>query len=100
MKTIFQSALARSVMLTDDNGTRSVRAFFAPVRITAPETPQITAAGTVDGRRWRVILPPLALDGTVTLTDGDTVYLLLRRETIGNGDHIEALACRQEGTVC
>ena len=96
MRDIFQSAFARTVTVTDADGTRQVRAFLEPESIKSPETPEITAAGVVDGRRWRVILPPMTLHGPVTLTDGSGVYRLLRHERIGSGHHVEAVACREE----
>ena len=101
MKDIFESALARDVTVTDDVGNHVTRAFLEPMSADKPETPTVTAAGIADGRRWRVILPPLELSGSATLTDADgTVYALLRRESIGNGHHIEAVARREEAAVC
>ena len=101
MKNIFDSSFAHALTVTDDSGSTAARAFIEPRSIDLPETPAITAAGIADGRRWRVILPPLALSGEVTLTDEDgNEYRLLRWESIGNGHHIEALACREEAAAC
>ena len=100
MKNIFDSSLACAVTVTDESGSTTAKAFIEPARIETPETPEITAAGIVDGRRWRVILPPMLLAGAVTVTDGDgEVYRLLRRELIGNGHHIEAVARREEAAT-
>ena len=101
MKNIFDSSLARAVTVTDETGSTAEKAFIEPVRIETPEAPEITAAGIADGRRWRVILPPLELTGAVTLTDADgAAYRLLRWEHIGNGHHIEAVACAEEAETC
>ena len=87
--------------VTDESGSHVTRAFLEPLSADTPEVPSVTAAGIADGRRWRVILPPLELSGSATLTDADgTVYVLLRRESIGNGHHIEAVARREEAAVC
>ena len=86
--------------MTDDTGSHSAKAFLEPLHTGTPEAPEITAAGIADGRRWRVILPPMDLAGAVTVTDGDgEVYRLLRRETIGGGHHIEAVARREEAAT-
>ena len=101
MKSIFDSAFAHAATLTDDSGSTAVRAFIEPKSAEVPEVPAITAAGIADGRRWRIILPPLALNGEATLTDEDgNEYRLLRWESVGNGHHIEALACREEAAAC
>ena len=86
--------------MTDDAGSYTAKVFIEPLHAETPEAPEITAAGLVDGRRWRVILPPMDLAGAVTVTDGDgEVYRLLRRELIGNGHHIEAVARREEAAT-
>ena len=100
MKDVFRSAFAQSVIVTDDTGCYAARAFIEPLHAETPEAPEITEAGLVDGRRWRVILPPMELAGAVTVTDADgEVYRLLRRELIGNGHHIEAVARREEAAT-
>ena len=96
MKDIFQSRFACAVTVTDAYGSRETRAFLEPLSTVRPETPEITELGVVDARRWRVILPAMALQGAVCLTADGERYRLLRRETVGNGHHIEALACAQE----
>jgi len=95
MNSMFDSRFARTLTLTDDTGSSSVRGFLEPVDATNPETPVPTPAGRADERRYLVILPLLTLTGGVSVADGDTVYRLLRRETIA-GDHIEAVAVREE----
>ena len=97
MKTPFASRFARTVTVTDDLGSRSARAFLWPVSVQSPEAPQRSPAGIADGRRWRILLEPMALEGAVTVTAEGTAYLLLRREFIGGGDHIEGLLCRKAG---
>jgi len=96
LKDIFQSRFARAVILTDASGSRETGAFIEPLSAVRPEAPEITELGVVDGRRWRVILPAMELQGEVTLSVDGATYRLLRRENIGNGHHIEALACAQE----
>ncbi len=93
MRSIFESPLARTVTVTDSGGTYTARAFLQPLSVRTPETPEITPAGVVDGRRWRVIAQPLSLTGPVTFTDGSAVYRLLRWEEIGG--HLEGIACRE-----
>ena len=93
MRSIFDSALARTVTVTDGSGTRTARAFLQPADTVRPEAPEITAAGVVDGRRWRVILPPLALTAPVTLAADGARYRLLRWETVGG--HLEGVARRE-----
>ena len=100
MKDIFSSRIACTVTVTDERGAQETRAFIEPLSAVKPETPEITALGLVDGRRWRVILPPLQLCGEVTLTAAGETYRLLRREMPGTGHHIEALAGKEEGTAC
>ena len=97
MKSIFDSRFARSVTVTDGIGNHTVRAFLRPISVQSPEMPELSPAGVRDERRWRIILPPLTRSGQVTVTDGDTDYLLLRFEEIGGGDHIEGLLCRKAG---
>ena len=98
MRGIFHSRFACTVTVTDSSGSRSARAFLRPASLTAPELPELSPAGVLDGRRWRIILEPLELTGQVTVTTDDgTEYLLLRREIIGGGDHIEGLLCRKAG---
>lgn len=96
MKDIFQSIFARAVTLTDASGSRETRAFLEPLSAVRPEAPEITELGVVDGRRWRVILPAMALQGEVTLSADGKHYRLLRYENIGNEHHMEALVCAQE----
>ena len=101
MKDIFESSYALDVTVTDAAGSHATRAFIEPMDADTPEIPEITAAGIADGRRWRVILPPLVLSGTIMLTDeSGTVYTLLRYEDIGNGHHVEAVARREEAAIC
>ena len=95
MKSIFASRFAETVTVTDGSETYVCRAFLRPVSVAAPEKPAISPAGVRDGRRWRIILEPLALSGPETVTVGETEYLMLRHEMIGGGDHIEGLLCRK-----
>ena len=97
MRSVFESRFARSVTVTDAVGSYTARAFLRPASVQTPETPTLSPAGYADGRRWRIILEPLELSGPVTVSDGDAEYVLLRREIIGGGDHIEGLLCRKEG---
>ena len=97
MKTPFASRFAKTVTVTDAMGSRSARAFLRPASLRSPETPELCPAGAADGRRWRLILEPMALCGTVTVTIDGRAYVLLRREMIGGGDHIEGLLCRKAG---
>jgi hypothetical protein len=68
-------------------GDVTARAFLQPQSDRTPETPEITPAGVVDGRRWRVIAQPLSLTGPVTFTTQRGLPLL-RWEEIGG--HLEA----------
>ena len=97
MRSIFDSRLARSVTVTDGSGGQNVRAYIYPVSVRTPEVPELSPAGLLDERRWRIILPNMTLSGQVTVTDGSTDYLLLRYEVIGGGDHIEGILCRKAG---
>ena len=98
MKSIFHSRFARTVTVTDGSGNHTVRAFLRPASLTVPEAPELSPAGVLDGRRWRIILEPLVLSGRVTVTTDDGMeYLLLRHEIIGGGDHMEGLLCRKAG---
>ena len=95
MKTPFASRFARSMTVTDELGSRSAKGFLYPASVSAPETPALSPAGARDGRRWKLLLEPMELAGEVTVTAEGREYLLLRRELIGGGDHIEGLLCRK-----
>ena len=97
MKSPFTSRFARCVTVTDSLGSRSAKAFLYPVSVAAPEAPVLSPAGARDARRWKLLLEPMELTGEVTVTAEGRAYLLLRRETIGGGDHIEGLLCRIAG---
>ncbi|MBE6914322.1 MAG: hypothetical protein E7472_05245 [Ruminococcaceae bacterium] len=97
MKSVFDCAFARNVRVADAAGEYSARAFIRPLSLTKPETPTHSCAGVADGRRWLLIMEPLELSGKVTVTDGDREYVLLRREMIGGGNHIEGLLCLKAG---
>ena len=97
MRAPFASRFAQTVTVTDALGSRSARAFLRPASLRRPETPALSPAGAADGRRWLLILEPMALSGPVTVTVGGREYFLLRREMIGGGDHIEGLLCRKAG---
>ena len=97
MRAPFASRFAQTVTVTDASGSRSAKAFLYPASVCTPEAPELSPAGVRDGRRWRIILEPMELHGTVTVTAGGREYLLLRRELIGGGDHVEGLLCRKAG---
>lgn len=97
MKSIFNSRFARSVTVTDSNGSYNVRAFLLPASVKTPETPELSPAGVLDKRRWLIILPPMTLTGQTTVTADGTDYCLLRYEEIGRGDHLEGLLCLKVG---
>lgn len=99
MNTAAVFRYGETVTVTDDIGTHSVRAFLQPVSLTAPETPEATPAGLRDGRRWRIIMEPIELSGNVSILYGGREYLLLRREQIGGGDHIEGLLRLKGGSA-
>ncbi len=97
MKSIFDSAFATGVRVSDANGTYTARAFIRPASLSEAEAPELCPAGVRDGRRWRIILEPLELTGAVTVADDEREFFLLRREMIGGGDHIEGLLCLKAG---
>ena len=97
MRAPFASRFAQTVTVTDASGSRSAKAFLYPTSVCTPEAPELSPAGVRDGRRRRIILEPMELNGTVTVTAGGREYLLLRREMIGGGDHIEGLLCGKAG---
>lgn len=97
MRGVFSSSFARTVTVTAGSGEpRTLRAFIQPLNLETPETPRITVAGVADPRRWLLILEAAELpEGPVEITDGETVYTLLRRENISG--HIEGILrkCRK-----
>ena len=89
----FSSPFARSVTVTAGGETRTLRAFIQPLSLETPEVPRATAAGVTDPRRWLMILDAETLpNGPVTIADGETVYALLRRESVAG--HVEGILCR------
>ena len=98
MRGVFSSPFARSVTVTAGGETRTLRAFIQPLSLETPavETPRATAAGVTDPRRWLLILDAAELpEGPVEVTDGESVYALLRRETVAG--HIEGILRRVKG---
>ena len=100
MRGVFSSSFARSVTVTAGGETRTLRAFIQPLSLETPavETPRATAAGVTDPRRWLLILDAAELpEGPAEVSDGESVYALLRRETVtGN---IEGILRRKGAAV-
>ena len=99
MRGVFSSSFARSVTVTAGGETRTSRAFIQPLSLETPavETPRATAAGVTDPRRWLLILDAAELpEGPAEVSDGESVYALLRRETVAG--HIEGIL-RRKGAV-
>ena len=93
MTGAFDSRFAGAVTVRDGNGSRTARAFIQPMSVKDPETPQITAAGVVDARRWLLIMEPVAISGQAEISDEKSVYALLRWEDVSG--HIEGVLARK-----
>jgi len=93
MTGIFSSRFARSVTVTDGGGNHVVRAFLQPVSLSKPEAPKITPGGLADTGRWLILMEPMTLTGTVTVTADGTVFRMLRRENCGS--HMEGILVRR-----
>lgn len=93
MTGAFDSRFAGAVTVRDANGSRTARAFIQPVSIRDPEAPRITAAGIVDDRRWLLIAEPVAIADPAEISDGTSVYALLRWENVSG--HIEGVLARK-----
>ena len=92
MRGVFSSSFARTVAVTAGGETRMLRAFIQPLNLETPETPRATVAGVADPRRWLLILDAAELpEGPVEITDGETVYALLRRDSAAG--HVEGILC-------
>ena len=98
MRGVFSSSFARSVTVTAGGESGTFRAFIQPLSLETPETPRATAAGVTDPRRWLLILDAAELpEGPAEVSDGESVYALLRRETIAG--HIEGVLQRKGAAV-
>ena len=93
MTGAFDSRFAGGVTVTDTNGSRTARAFIQPMSVKDPETPALTAAGVSDPRRWLLIMEPTEICGPAEISDGKSVYALLRWEDISG--HIEGVLARK-----
>ncbi|MCD8008575.1 MAG: hypothetical protein LUF68_06525 [Clostridiales bacterium] len=72
-----------------------MRSFLRPVNPKSPETPELTAAGVADGRRWLLLMEPAEISGRAEIIDGGARYALLRWERLES--HIEGVLCREAG---
>ena len=93
MTGAFDSRFAGAVTVTDTDGSRAARAFIQPMNVKDPETPAVTAAGVVDPRRWLLIMEPVEISAPAEVSDGKSVYTLLRWEDVSG--HIEGVLARK-----
>ncbi len=89
MRDIFESPFARTLTVVHDGERTAARVFLQPLSLRSPEGPELTPAGTADGRRYLAIVEPMCIRRGDGIETARSRFRVERSEDLGG--HIECV---------